>query len=97
MALVNSVYSCCLHRTTEKTSHDGGKNTSLLQLRAGFEKLHQQLHAIHEVMIQLNLEEDTQCTGGGSVDGSCIGSIERFGRCTTRGYCDKKQAMGTVF
>ena len=37
-----------------------------------------------------NLEEDTQCTGGGSMDGSCIDSIERFGRCTTRGYCDKK-------
>ena len=45
----------CIER--QETSRDGG---SLLQLRASVEQLHQQLYAIHEVMDQLNLEEDTR-------------------------------------
>ena len=42
-----------------------------------------------------NMEEDMQCTGR-SVDGSCADNIEQFDRRATRGYCDKKRAMGTV-
>ena len=35
------------------------RNNSLLQLRASVEQLHQQLYAIHEVMGQLNTQDDT--------------------------------------
>ena len=36
------------------------KQLLILQRRASVEQLHQQLYAIHEVMDQLNLEEDTR-------------------------------------
>ena len=45
----------------QETSRDGGRNNSLLQLRENVEQLHQ-LYAIHEVMDQLSLEEDTRTT-----------------------------------
>ena len=44
----------------QETSWDGGRNSSLLRLRASVEQLHQQLYAMHEMMDQLNLEEDTR-------------------------------------
>ena len=52
--------SAAVYIERQETSRDGGRNSSLLQLRASVEQLHQQLYAIHEVMDQLNLEEDTR-------------------------------------
>ena len=52
--------SAAVYIERQQTSRDGGRNSSLLQLRASVEQLHQQLYAIHGVMDQLNLEEDTR-------------------------------------
>ena len=50
--------STAVYIERQETSRNGGRNSSLLQLRASVEQLHQQLYAIH-VVDQLNLEEDT--------------------------------------
>ena len=57
MEVYETSTAVCIER--QETSRNGGRNSSLLQLRASVEQLHQQLYAIH-VMDQLNLEEDTR-------------------------------------
>ena len=45
-----------------ETSQDGGRNSSLVQLRENVEQLHQVLYAIHEAMVRLSLEQDARIT-----------------------------------
>ena len=52
--------SAAVYIERQETSRDGGRHSSLLQLRASMEQLRQQLYAIHEVMDKLNLEEDVR-------------------------------------
>ena len=65
MEVYETLAAVCIER--RETLYDGGRKSSLLQLRASVE---QELHVVH-VMDQLNLKGDTQCAGG-TVDASCI-------------------------